>query len=85
MSCYRAPKWTSSEWLFDEIKRLSNKYKYNSIWINGDVNLPNIDCETKPIIGSQYAKAINDSFLETLDLGNSDQLVNFTNPRIWRS
>ena len=56
MSCYRAPKRASSESLFDEIKRLSNKYKHNPVWIGGDFNLPDIDWETKPIIGSQYPK-----------------------------
>ena len=78
MSCYRAPKRTSSESLFDEIKRLSNKYKYNPVWISGDFNPPDIGWETKSIIGSQYPKALNESFLETLDLCNPDQLVNFT-------
>ena len=78
MLCYRAPRRTSSESLFDEIKRLSKKYKHNPVWIGGDFNLPDIDWETKSIIGSQYPKSLNVSFLETLDLCNSDQLVNFT-------
>ena len=78
MSCYRTLKQTSSELLFNEINRLSNKYKYNPIWIGGDFSLHDIDWETKSITGSQYPKIINESFHETLDLCNSDQLVNFT-------
>ena len=40
MSCYWALKQTSSELLFDEIKRLSKKYRHNPIWIRGAFNLP---------------------------------------------
>ena len=79
MSCYRTPRPTSFESLFDEIQRLSNKYRYNPVWIGGDlIGLPDIDWETKSIIGSQYPKALNGSLLEILDLCNSDQLDNFT-------
>ena len=68
-------------WFFrklDEIKRLSNKYKYNPVWIGGDFNLLDIDWETKSINESQCPTALNESFLETLNLCKSDQLVNFT-------
>ena len=76
MSCYRAPKRASSESLFDEIKRLLNKYKHDPVWIGGDFNLPDIDWKTKSI--HSKLKALNKSFLETSYLCNSDQLVNFT-------
>lgn len=68
-------------WFFrklDEIKRLSNKYKYNPVWTDGDFNLPNTGWETNSSIRSQYPKAFNESLLKILDLCNSDQLVNFT-------
>ena len=47
-------------------------------WIGGDFNLLDIDLEIKSIIGSHYLKFRNESFIETLDLCNSDQLVNST-------
>ena len=47
-------------------------------WIDGDFNLLDIDWEIKSIIGSHYLKFRNKSFIETLDLCNSDQLVNST-------
>ena len=78
MSCYRAPKRPSFKSLVDEIKRLSDKYKFNPVLIGGDFNLPGIDWETKSIVESYYPKALNESFLETLDFCNSDQLVNLT-------
>ena len=74
----KGPKQTSSGSLFDEIKRLSNKYKYNPVWTDGDFNLPNTGWETNSSIRSQYPKAFNESLLKILDLCNSDQLVNFT-------
>ena len=47
-------------------------------WIDGDFNLLDIDWEIKSIIGSHYLKFRNESFIETFDLCNSDQLVNST-------
>ena len=39
MPCYQTIK-RISELFFNEINRLSNKYKYNPTWISGELNLP---------------------------------------------
>ena len=67
MSCYQTPKQTS-EISFNEISILCKKYKYNPTWIIGDFYLPDVNCETKSIIGSQYSMVLNELFLEALDM-----------------
>ena len=47
ISCYRAPKKVPSDPLFNEIARITLKYKQNPVWIGGDFNLPDIDWQTK--------------------------------------
>ena len=76
LSCDQAPKQTSSELLFDEIKMLSNKYRYDPIWICGKFYLLDIISKTKPSFGSQHPKFLNKSFLETFEPCNSNHLVN---------
>ena len=77
MSYYQAPKGTSFELLFDEIKSLSNKSKYNPILIDEDFNLHDTDWEPNPLLGitSKYSQQ---AIPRKLDLWNFDQLVNFT-------
>ena len=48
-SCYRPPKNTNNELLFEEIKRLNSMQRKNPIWIGGDFNLPDTDWEVKSI------------------------------------
>ena len=76
MPCYQTLK-RISELFFNEINRLSNKYKYNPTWISGELNLPYINQEAKSVIGSQYPNVLNELFYETLGLCNLDQSVNF--------
>ena len=47
-------------------KRLSNKYKYNPIWISGHFNLPDISWKNKSITGGQDPHVLNESFIEKL-------------------
>ena len=42
-SCYRPPKSTNNELLFEEIKRLASMHRKNPMWIGGEFNLPDID------------------------------------------
>ena len=48
-SCYRPPKNTNNELLFEEIERLTSMQMKNLIWIGRDFNLPDIDWEVKSI------------------------------------
>ena len=60
VSCYRPPKNTNNELLFEEIKQLTSMWRKNPIWIGGNFNLPDVDCEVKSInnyeIGSEKTK-----------------------------
>ena len=76
-ACYRPPNRTITEMIFKEIVRIGSKYKQNPIWIGGDFNLPDIEWETKSIVRNQYPVKLNESFLETLDSSNTEQLVQF--------
>jgi len=78
ISCYRAPKKVPSDPLFNEIARITLKYKQNPVWIGGDFNLPDIDWQTKAVVGNSYPKMLNESFLDVLDSCNCDQLVEFS-------
>ena len=66
------------------------KHNYRSVvtnnptataWIGGDFNLPDISWETNLIIGNNNTRAMNDTFLDTLQDLNLSQLVNFPTRR----
>ena len=43
--CYRPPKSTNNQVIFEEIKRLASMHRKRPMWIGGDFNLPDIDWE----------------------------------------
>ena len=45
--CYRPPKNTNNELIFEEIKWLTSMFRKNPIWIGGDFNFPDIDRKVK--------------------------------------
>ena len=49
MSRSEALKQTSSEYSFEEIKGLSNNYKHNPKWIDGDFTLTSTHWKTSPV------------------------------------
>ena len=76
-SCYRPPKNTNNELLFEEIKRLASMYRKNPMWIGGDLNLPDKDWEVKSINNYQYPKQLNERFVDLTDSCSMEQVVNF--------
>ena len=78
-ACYRPPKSkidvTTN--ICEEIISLNSSFKNCPIWIGGDTNLPDIDWTNNAIVGHQYAKPINESFLETFDQCCLEQIVMF--------
>ena len=77
-SCYRPPKSTNNELIFEERKRLVSMHRKNPMWIGGDFNLPDIDWEVKSINNYQYPKQLNERFIDLIDNCNMEQVVNFT-------
>ena len=53
-----------------ELLELKSKFKNSIFLLGGDFNLPDIDWGTESIVGNQYPKAINTTFMDTFkDLG----------------
>ena len=48
-----------------------------AVWLGGDLNLPDINWATDEIVGHQYTKSINESFLLTLARTGLEQIVDF--------
>ena len=48
-----------------------------AVWIGGDVNLPDIDWSNNSIVSHQYPIALNESFLQMLDIAGLEQIVDF--------
>ena len=78
-ACYRTPKNSISD-----LKQLTTKWqdlllqqKNSPFWVGGDFNLPDIDWSLKSIVKHQYCKETNEIFLETLDVINAEQIVDF--------
>jgi len=46
---------------------ICNKYPKDTIWVGGDMNLPDIDLEENTITGNQYKKEINELLKSTID------------------
>ena len=58
-----------------QIEQIVNANKNSVIYIGGDLNLPDIDWKTNSISGSQYSKAINQRYLDLINLCNLQQSV----------
>ena len=78
-SIYRPPNSEQDymEELCDKIRQLQTSNPRASLWISGDVNLPDIDWETHTIKGHNYPISINQCFLNTIYDTGSDQIVRF--------
>ena len=78
-SCYRPPKSSIDETasICEEITNLNSTFKNCPHWFGGDTNLPDINWSSNAIIGHQYPKQINESFLETFDHCGFEQVVSF--------
>ena len=76
---YRRPSgdMTNIENISRHIEEMVEKHRRQPIWIAGDLNLPDIDWEGLTISGHQYLKAINQTFLQTLERTDLEQVVDF--------
>ena len=73
-SIYRPPNYDflASQKIIEEIFSLSRRFKGAVFWLGGDFNIPDINWKNQDIVGNQYDKEINTSFLEmSHDLGFS--------------
>ena len=78
-TAYRPPNndLKQAEHIAHEIIDLQRKHKNNPIWFGGDMNLPDIEFTTNSIKMHQYHKELNQCFLDTFDITNLDQIVDF--------
>ena len=78
-ACYRPPKNSISELkqLTTELQDLLLQYINSPFWLGGDFNLPEIDWFLKGIVKHQDCKEINKVFLESLDVINAEQIIDF--------
>ena len=77
VAAYRPPKSDSEylERLSGEINVLFQKYKTSPFWIGGDLNLPDIDWDINLIVGHQYTKKLNETFLDMMVDCNLEQII----------
>ena len=79
VSVYRPPN-TDIDYALDlcsKIKDIVNTNRSATIWISGDLNLPDIDWKTESIEGHQNSNAINTAFLSAFQELGLTQIVDF--------
>ena len=79
VSVYRPPN-TDIDYALDlcsKIKHLVNTNRSATIWISGDLNLPDIDWKTESIEGHQTSNAINTAFLSAFQELGLAQIVDW--------
>ena len=79
ISVYRHPN-TDIDYALDlcnKIKHIVNTHRSATIWISGDLNLPDIDRKTGSIEGHQNSNAINAAFLSAFQELGLAQIVDF--------
>ena len=63
--------------LTDALSNLCQSNPDSSIFISGDINLPDIDWSNNTIVSHQYRMSINQSFLQLLDRAGLEQMIDF--------
>ena len=78
-SIYRPPNSGQDymEEICDKIRQPQTSNPRATLWIRGDVNLPDIDWKTHAIKGHNYQISINQCFLNTIYDTGSDKIVRF--------
>ena len=79
VSVYRPPN-TDIDYALDlcsKIKHIVNTNRSATIWISGDLNLPDIDWKTESIEGHQDSNVINTAFLSAFQELGLAQIVDF--------
>ena len=61
----------------NEIEQISTKYKKATMWLGGDLNLPDINWSTQSIEGNSNSTAINRRFLNCIHQCGLEQMVDF--------
>ena len=76
-STYRPPSsdLTYMENLCTGIKQLNTENKNATIWIAGDLILPDIDWTSNSVVGSNYTKSISQCMLDTIYDTSPEQIV----------
>ena len=65
------------EKLCKSIKGVVNAYPGCAHWHCGDYNLPDIDWSTETLTRSQYNHNISNMFVQTLEVCNMNQIIDF--------
>ena len=65
------------ERLSTEIKRIANEFHSSTLWIGGDMNLPDLDWPNETILSNNYPVKINELILETTHDTALTQMVDF--------
>ena len=65
------------EHLGNDIKNIMHNHKTSPLWAGGDFNLPDIDWNSNFVVGHQYPKVINDTFLKLIKDLNLEQTIDF--------
>ena len=78
-SAYRPPSSDESymDDLCSSIRKLHASHRNATIWIAGDLNLPDIDWSSYTVAGSNYPKRLSQRLLDTLYDTSSEQIVDF--------
>ena len=78
-SLYRPPNSgpTYMEEMCKDLNTLISSHRSATIWLGGDLNLPDIDWQTQQVQGNQYPIAISQTFLEMTRDCCLEQKVNF--------
>ena len=61
----------------DDLRHIANKFPSATLWVSGDLNLPDISWGNESVVGHQYLKSINECFLSTFHELGLTQVVDF--------
>ena len=66
-----------TNFMCDAISSIARTFPNSPLWIAGDTNLPDVDSQTITILKYQYAKHINELFINTFATLGLSQMVTF--------
>ena len=60
-----------------DLRHIASKFPSATLWLSGDLNLPDISWIDESVVGHQYLKSINECFLSTFNDIGLTQIVDF--------